>query len=38
MIRPMRRLEGWMRNIEVIAIGLGVLILAIFYVVARLRG
>lgn len=33
----MRRLEDWMRKIEVIAIGVGVLILVIVYVVGRLR-
>ena len=34
----MRRLEDWVRNIEVVAVGVGVLILVILYIVSRLRG
>ena len=34
----MRRLEEWVRNIEVVAVGVGVLILVILYIVSRVRG
>ena len=34
----MRRLEGWMRNIELVALGVGVLIFVIVYIVSRMRG
>ena len=34
----MRRLEDWVRNIEVVAVALGVLILVILYIVSRVRG
>ena len=34
----MRRLEDWMRKIELIALGVGVLILVIVYIVSRVRG
>jgi hypothetical protein len=34
----MRRLEDWVRNIEVVAVAVGVLILVILYIVSRVRG
>ena len=34
----MRRLEDLVRNIEVVAVAAGVLILVILYIVSRVRG